>query len=47
MDIFIGILNFCIFMVLIFGIVTLMAAVFTAIDPSPVDYNEEIDGEKK
>jgi hypothetical protein len=47
MDILMGILNFCLFMILIFGLVTLMAAVFTAIDPSPVDYNEDIDGEKK
>jgi hypothetical protein len=47
MDIIMGILNFLIFIVLIFGIISLMAAVFTAIDPSPVDYNEHIDGEKK
>jgi hypothetical protein len=34
-------------MVLIFGLVTLMAAVFATIDPSPVDYDENIDGDKK
>jgi hypothetical protein len=47
MDIFMGILNFLIFIILMFGVVSLMAAVFTAIDPSPVDYNEYIDGDKK
>jgi hypothetical protein len=47
MDIIMGILNFLIFIVLIFGCICLIAAVFAKIDPSPVDYNEHIDGEKK
>lgn len=47
MDAVMAILNFFIYIVLIFGLISLMAAVFTVIDPSPIDYNEHIDGEKK
>jgi hypothetical protein len=47
MDIFLGLINFLLFMILIFGIIILMASVFNAINPSPVDYNKNIDGEPK
>jgi len=47
MDILLGLINFLLFMILVFGIIILMAAVFNAINPSPIDYNKDTDGETK